>query len=456
MTAHIGTERLDNDKLNFTTKKIYLAMQVNGVATLSGLLLDRKANTTTVTRYLNLPDKQILKFAPCRFGADSELQDSIIYLYASELKLYLGLFLSTTAKYKALLSFNACDGAVQAASFMRTSQDHRVVSFALSASIFCLIFTVKSKSGVQWYHSVSKNCCQISLQSDKSNSQDDSPNKNTIEGFVTETIAHAADELCAALSVAVTKNRNLHLYRSALKTDKTDSSAKHAFIGKYKIEFETLLSTAAQPFIGSFNFDALTLVDLVLLPTFDNQLVLVYSAVTDNSVEVLVLLTSVNLENTNSEREYLARLKSSQEMSFKKKSATRAAQNTYPIASVIAPFIAHRLSFDDREQLGPDWKDTKILVSEAKVVDNKVCMMISSTSLTIQELVILDHQNITHYTIKDQTNQGIASVDSLQLWHSKSESTLHVLTQSITEEQTAVRDLYFDIDLKPPPTVLLK
>jgi hypothetical protein len=123
---------------------------------------------------------------------------------------------------------------------------------------------------------------------------------------------------------------------------------------------------------------------------------------------------------------------------------------------VLGKVQTHRLSFDDREQLGPDWEDTKILVSEAKVVDNKVCMMISSTSLTIQEFVILDHQNITHFTIKDQKNQGIASVDSLQLWHSKSESTLHVLTQSITEEQTAVRDLYFDIDLKPPPTVLLK
>ena len=92
-----------------------------------------------------------------------------------------------------------------------------------------------------------------------------------------------------------------------------------------------------------------------------------------------------------------------------------------------------------------------MLVSEVKVVDNKVCMMVSSTSLKIQELVILDGQNLTHFSIKDETNQGVASIDSLQVWHSKPESTLHVLTQSITEKQTVVRDLSFDIKLASSP-----
>ena len=116
---------------------------------------------------------------------------------------------------------------------------------------------------------------------------------------------------------------------------------------------------------------------------------------------------------------------------------------------MLGTFNTHRLTFDNRDQLGPDWRDSKILVSEAKVVDNRVCMMVSSTSLKIQELVILDGQNLTHFTIKDQTNQGVTSIDSLQLWHSKAESTLHVLTQSITDKQTAIRDLNFDIKLNP-------
>ena len=114
---------------------------------------------------------------------------------------------------------------------------------------------------------------------------------------------------------------------------------------------------------------------------------------------------------------------------------------------VLGKFSAHRLCINDRDRLGPDWMNTKVLVSEVKVVGQKICMMISSTTLKIQELVILEDEKITHFSIIDETNQGITSIDSLRVWQSATDSSLSILTQSITENQTAIRDLSFDIKL---------
>jgi hypothetical protein len=452
MTAYTGTEYVDK-KMNFTLKKCYTGVQVKDESMLFKIVIDRKAGTTSVTRYLTQPNSRFLGLVGLKARLESDDFDQLLYMHLDQAsnKIFLGLFVQPKNKYKYLISFGAETSALRMARYFRASQDHRILSFGLSATRIVVIFMVQTSPHIEWYNAIASRCCQISIASstNKSSPQDQSsdPSGNVrIEGFVTETVSASPNSHCG-LSVVVTSERQLLLYLVELASEEKSTAASSSLIGQYQIDFGALAQTASPALLSGLDLGSLTLVGLCLLPRDPSTLLLVYASYSRTGIDVLILQSSVDLSNRAREKEFL-RAQSQRLPTFKKKFADRAAHNTFPIDTVVSLFICHRLTFNDRDALGPDWMNTKILVSDVKAVDNKICMMISSSSLKIQEMVILEGSNLTHYNIKDETNQGIASVDSLQVWHSKSESTLHFLTQSITDQHLTVRDLSFDIKLK--------
>jgi hypothetical protein len=447
MTSHIGTE-MSGKKLKFTVKKIYMAVQMDGAATFGKISVDRKSNTSTVTRYLKLDDVQIIKLAGVRQSEPDDL-DSILYLYTNNKlhKTFVGLFILNQIKYKPLISFNTDPHVFKMAKFFRVSQEQGILSSGLNAHVIVVIFMVRSDSAIDWYRSIASRCCQITTEPQKSSYNEEHADQslnNTIEGFVTEMIFAVGNKHCA-LSIVVTKDRHIHLYQIELIAEEKQLRTDSSLIGVYNID---ALSTALSSQISGLDFDALVLVDLFFLQSLNNKLILVYTLVSETSVDIIFLQFQVLLENQEREKEYIqAKHHLEQQNAFKKNRTEHEAQSTCKVDSVLKPLSSHRLCINDRDRLGPDWMNTKVLVSEVKVVGKKICMMISSTSLKIQELVILEDDKFTHFSIIDETNQGITSIDSLRVWQSATDSSLSILTQSITENQTAIRDLSFDIKL---------
>jgi hypothetical protein len=286
---------------------------------------------------------------------------------------------------------------------------------------------------------------------------------------VTEIVSQEKNQL-KAISVVATSDRQLHLYTVEYPNDQNRAISKP--LGKYFINMNTLKETMADDQQLDMNTNNFVLNNMFLIPEMNNRLIMIYVAVNTGEenktcprIDMLINFTEIRPENKDKEDllrdKYYNKSKNASDVStadhlmvscFDSKNRVLPSE---PLKAheaednmVLGELKTHRLTFNDRDALGPDWMNTKILVSDVKAVDNKICMMISSSSLKIQEMVILEGCNLTHYNIKDETNQGIASVDSLQVWHSKSESTLHFLTQSITDQHLTVRDLSFDIKLK--------
>jgi hypothetical protein len=301
---------------------------------------------------------------------------------------------------------------------------------------------------------------------------------------VTEIVSQEKNQL-KAISVVATSDRQLHLYTVEYpSTEQNRATSKP--LGKYFINMNTLKETMTDDQKFDINTNNFVLNNMFLIPEMNNQLIMVYVAINLDRraynaklefprIDMLIFSTNIHPENKVKEDAYKDQKSRESSNSWQTVQTRSTASSTHlqPDPSkcekqpdnithpemrketlsefIIGEFHAHRLSFNDRDTLGDKWERTKILIPEVKLVDNKkIAMLISSDTLKIQEMVVLDGNDLTHFTIKDGTGQGVASVDNMQIWTNKTDSSLHVLSQSISNSNKAIRDQNFDVRLTPP------
>jgi hypothetical protein len=311
MTAHIGTERLDNDKLNFTMKKMYLGIQSSKGAHLYQLQMNMIQKTTTLVKYFVRPaGNTILRILGIKESETSDDHKQINYLEIEKntSKVMLGVFLTKSKKFKSVLSFPMHNRYDSMNSYFRLSNSNNILSFSLDPKTFVVLFTVSVRPELEWFLNVANQCCQISisLQSDKSNSQDDSPNKNTIEGFVTEMISHE-DNKMRAVSVAVTSSREIHLFDVEFPNDHNKVGSR--LLGKYYLDMDHLKSSLSPNDDNDLNVANFKLNTMFLLPQMKNRLFLIYTAINRDKVEgkrypridILIKYADIRPENKQKE-----------------------------------------------------------------------------------------------------------------------------------------------------------
>ncbi len=491
MSAYIGTEYVDN-KVNFTMKKMYLGVQSGKGAYLYQLQINTIQKTTTLVKYFDRPaGNRILKIVGTKDKEGAEDINQLMYLETDKAsnKIVLGIFLTHSKKFKSILSFPAHSTSISMTRYFRMNRKSNIANFLLDTKTYVVLFTVTTKPGVDWFSNVALQCCQITIASptNKSSPQDQpaDPSSNAIiEGFVTEIVSQEKN-LLKAISVVATSDRQLHLY-TVEYPNANQNRAISTPLGKYFINMNTLKETMTDDQKFDINTNNFVLNNMFLIPEMNNQLIMVYVAVnTDRRaynaklefprIDMLIFSTNIHPENKVKEDAYKDQKSRENSNSWQTVQTRSTASSTHlqPDPSkcdkqpdnithlemkneilsefIIGEFHAHRLSFNDRDTLGDKWESTKILIPEVKLVDNKkIAMLISSDTLKIQEMVVLDGNDLTHFTIKDGTGQGVASVDNMQIWTNKTDSSLHVLSQSISNSNKAIRDQNFDVRLTPP------
>jgi hypothetical protein len=493
MSAYIGTEYVDN-KVNFTMKKMYLGVQSGKGAYLYQLQINTIQKTTTLVKYFDRPaGNRILKIVGTKDKEGAEDINQLMYLETDKAsnKIVLGIFLTHSKKFKSILSFPAHSTSISMTRYFRMNRKSNIANFLLDTKTYVVLFTVTTKPGVEWFSNVALQCCQITIAppTNKSSPQDQpaDPSSNAIiEGFVTEIVSQEKN-LLKAISVVATSDRQLHLYTVEYPSTEQNRTISKP-LGKYFINMNTLKETMTDDHKFDINTNNFVLNNMFLIPEMNNQLIMVYVAMAINldrraynaklefpRIDMLIISTNIHPENKVKEDAYKDQKSRESSNSWQTVQTRSTASSTHlqPDPSkcekqpdnithpemrketlsefIIGEFHAHRLSFNDRDTLGDKWERTKILIPEVKLVDNKkIAMLISSDTLKIQEMVVLDGNDLTHFTIKDGTGQGVASVDNMQIWTNKTDSSLHVLSQSISNSNKAIRDQNFDVRLTPP------
>ncbi len=446
----------------------------------------------------------ILKIVGIKEKESAEDVSQLLYLELekSSNKIVLGVFLTNSKKFKSILSFPSHTTSMTMTQYFRVNQKSNIISFLLDSKTFVVLFTISTKPGSEWFSNVANQCCQISISSSsKSDNESETANPVSIEGFVTEVINnHEHKELTGtqlqpsdiqsktnvhALSVVATSNRQIHLYTSDFQGGQGRPASKP--LGKYFINIQKLTENLPPSKASALNIDNLKLNNMFLIPELNNRLIMVYVAInkdkkssTDGSqefprIDILFIFADIHPENKQIEDIYKdikhhgAPNTQSDESTTQSDSQTPANQQSKNLSTqphefteaskmektfVIHRFSVQRRSFDDRDLLGDDWAKTKVLIPEVRLKDDKLHMLLSSDTLKIQELVVFDSNNqMTCLNIKDNIGQKVASVDHLLMWSNKQESsqqTLQILSQSISENQRAIRDQTLEIKLAPP------
>ena len=489
MTAFIGTD-FSSNKLAFTMKKMYIGVQSTKGAYLYQLQVNMVQKTTTLVKYFERPPgNSILKIVGTKDKEAAEDVNQLLYLELdkSSNKIVLGVFLTNSKKYKNVLSFPFFD-SMSMSRYFRVNKKSNILSFQLNSETYVVLFTVTTKPGVEWFSNVGSQCVQIVM-----NSSEQSKNKSNqnlgqvepsqaikIEGFVTEMISQEQD-VSKAISVVATSNRQIHLYELEYPTSSKRASSKP--LAQYTIRFDKLRQTLSSDEEFDMNLDSFKLNNMFLVPELNNKLIVVYVAINEERkqpntqrkiprVDILISYTEINTKNKQFEQNFKDEanklVKNSDETNSTKaednqdqklqKNPQLAEKTEEAVIGKDCRFVVeepkiHRLTFDNRDLLGKDWAKMKIMVSEVKVSeDNRLFMMLTSDSQKIQELIVIDDKGLTHFSIKDVADEKIASADNFQVWHNKSSSTLHVLSQSLADNQRAIRDLTFDVNLAQQAT----
>jgi hypothetical protein len=473
MTAYIGTE-MKNSKVNFTVKKIYIGVKSSKAAYLYQLQINMIQKTTTLVKFFDRPaGTTILKIVGTKDTELAEDMSQILYLEldGNSNKLVLGIFLTSSKKYKSVLSFPVSKDLLDMIKFFRMNRRANMVTFVLNTETVVVLKTINSKPEIEWYSNVASQCAQISISSfanqsaKNSNAHDSEADKLRIDGVVAEAIPHDEGKF-DAITVIATTCRHIYLY--SLSFSQSQHKPTTMPLGKYLINFNDLRDKLSQEEEFDMNVDNFKLNNMFLVPELNNKLIMIYVAINKerkkpNSekefprIDILIICFEIHPENKKREDAYKDQQKgknSSSEQPYEKPNPQHVENTDEELEidcnRVLTKPQTYRIAYNDRDSLGGDWQNTKITIPDVKMGEDRLFMLLSSDSQKIQDLVIFQDSGLTHFSILDEVGQTVASVDHLQLWPTKSNSSVAILAQSIATNQRAIRDLTLDITLAQP------